>query len=356
MKLLTFLRNTAGAAGMAFLLLVSCTKDKDYQLSQPSDNPSPNAITPGEASANDVVTLTGSGLGGVMTIVFERDSVLARFNPAFNTDNAVIFRIPEDAIPSTQKIVFTNRAGKQFSVSIKVLGNPIVSSVSNYNFAKDSIITLTGKNLSDVTKVAFADAGTDVTIVSKTNTTLTVKMPATTLTRTFLKVTNGTGTITTTQEFVNVDKAYVIFADTYGAGIENGSWGPAEISTTVFKSGNASFAATYKKGNWSADGFAAWSNGFTYSADYKYMTFWVKGGSTELTFYLTGDQRSIGYGNSDRNTPITVPANVWTYFKLPMSSIDLWNKGTLSKQLGFWIAGPDTQDETIYIDDVFFVK
>jgi len=51
-----------------------------------------------------------------------------------------------------------------------------------------------------------------------------------------------------------------------------------------------------------------------------------------------------------------VPAKVWTYFKIPLSKLKLWDKGTPVKQLGFRIKGPDAQDETFYIDDLLLVK
>ncbi|BAV09486.1 IPT/TIG domain-containing protein [Filimonas lacunae] len=357
MKSLITIRNIAGGALMACLVLGSCKKDKDYRLTSASANPAPGTIDPGEAPANAMITLTGSGLGDIRTIVFDSGQVNAELNPAFNTDNAVLFRVPLDAYPASQNIVFTNGLGKQFSVPFKVLGFAVISDVSNYNFVAGDVITLTGKNLADVTEVTLVeDATATVTIVSKTATTLTIKMPATTKTRSALYITNGAGTITTTQEFVNMAYVFVIFAEGYGDDVQNGSWGPAGISTTVAKSGTMSFQAGYNKGNWSADGFASWTKGIAYNADYKYLSFWVKGGSEDLTFYITGDKRAGGYGNADVSAPILVPAKVWTYFKISLTSLDLWNKGTPFNQLGWWVKGPDSQDETLYFDDVILVK
>jgi hypothetical protein len=303
----------------------------------------------------------GNGLGAIRTIVFDSGSVSASFNPNFNTDQALLFRVPTDAIPGKQTITFTNSLGVKFSVPFTVLGYPIIQSVSDYDFGSGTsesyTLTLTGKNLADVTSVVFSGTTTNVTIVSKSETSLVITMPPTTLTRTKLDITNlQAGTSTTTQEFVNVDQAFQIFTDDYGTGIQNGSWGPAAISTTVFKAGTASFAATYQKGNWSADGFANWGNGIAYDANYTYFTFWVKGGSQDYTLYLTGGGRSAGFGNADQGIPVSVPANVWTYFKLPLSTLGFWNGGSPFQQIGWWIKGPDAQDETFYFDDVLFVK
>lgn len=318
--------------------------------------PNANALDPKEAAANDVLTLTGSGLSNIQSIVFDKGMVPAAFNPNFNTDKAVIFRVPDTAYGGPQNIIFTKTNGQTFSVGFSVIALATISDVSNYNFTSGGNVTITGNNLDDVSKVVLTGTQTEATIVSKTKKELVVSFPQTDMSRATLDITNASGTVTTTQEFVNMDKALVIFADDYMNGFQNASWGPAAVSTTVAKSGTSSFAATYNKGNWSADGFANWYPGLDYAADYKFLTFWVKGGSIDYTLYVTGDQRAGGYGNADQSAPVIVPANVWTYFKIPLSTLDLWNKGSNFKQLGFWIKGPDAQDETFYFDDVMLVK
>jgi len=334
------------------MLVTACKKDDEPGTATPVAD----AIDPGEAKGGDVLTLTGKGLSGITSIVFEKDSVPAGFNPNFNTDNALIFRVPDTASGGAQNILITNRSGKQVKVAFNVIALPSVTSASNYNFSAGESLTLTGNNLQDVSAVKLTGTSTVLTIVSKSKKQLVITLPATTLNSSFLDITNSTGTITTTQEFVNRDVAYHIFTDNYGAGWDNGSWGAASVSTEVFKAGTASFKATYGKGNWSANGFASWSIGFDYSPDYKYLTFWIKGGAKDRTFFITGDQRDGGYGNSDTSAPILVPATVWTYYKVPLSTLKLWSKGTKSKQLGFFIQGPDDQDETLHFDDVMVIK
>ncbi len=338
-------------------MICSCEKNKDgSSISKASTTPQPNPIEPGQAPSNEVLTLTGSGIGGVASIVFEIDSVPATFNPNFNTNNAIVFRVPTDALPGDQHIIFKNTAGVEFKVPFKVLGLPAILDVSDYNFSANGQLTLTGKNLADVSRVSFQGGTTELEVVSKTATSIVIKMPATTaFAQAKLVMTNEAGTVTTTQEFVNIDNAFRIFTDNYENGFENGSWGPASISNTVSKRGTSSFMATYNQGNWSADGFANWG-GLAYSADYKFLSFWIKGGLIDHTFYITGDQRAGGYGNSDRTMPILVPASVWTYYKIKMSDLELWKKGGDLKQLGWWIPGPDNANETLYFDDVIFIK
>jgi hypothetical protein len=262
--------------------------------------------------------------------------------------------VPDTANGGVQNIVLTNRLGAQVKVPFNVVALPLVNTASNYNFTADTQITLDGNNLADVTAVTLDGTTVSATIVSQTKKQMVIKMPATTINSAKLVITNSTGPVTTSQVFVNLDNAYKIFTDDYNNGFENGSWGPASVSTEFAKSGTKSFKAGYNKGNWSADGFANW-NGIAAMPAYNYLSFWVKGASQDYTLYVTGDARAGGYGNSDRSVPITVPAKVWTYFKIPMTTLELWKKGPM-KQLGFWIEGPEKQDEVFYFDDVILVK
>jgi hypothetical protein len=334
---------------MMAIFFSACKKDK-------SDNPVANKISPDSASGGVVLTLTGSGLADMRSIVFDNANVPAPFNPTLNSDGAIIFRVPDTAYGGPQNIIFTNADGRSVSVPFKVIALPTISDVSNYNFTGGTEITLTGNNLDDVSSVVFTGNGASVTIVSQVKRSMVIRMPASTFDRSTLDITNTSGKMTTSQEFVNMDNAYKIFTDDYGPTWENASWGPAAISSTVAKSGTKSFAATYNQGNWSADGFASWNVGMTYDASYKFLTFWVKGGSQDYTLYVTGDKRAGGYGNSDQTAPINISANVWNYFKIPLSSLDLWHSGNVFKQLGFWIKGPDPQTETFYYDDVMIIK
>lgn len=334
------------------LIIASCTKEEQSE-SKASSNPVADKLDPEKASGNTVLTLTGSGLGGITSVVFEKGNVPASFNPTLNTDRALIFRVPDTANGGAQNIILTNSLGAQLKVPFNVVALPLVNTASNYNFVEGTEITLVGNNLQDVTSITL-DGAAAASIVSQSKKELVVKMPATTVNSAKLVLTNSTGPITTSQVFVNLDKAYKIFTDDYGNGFENGSWGPASVSSAFAKSGVKSFKAGYNKGNWSADGFANW-NGVASMPEYNYLSFWVKGASADYTLYVTGDARAGGYGNSDRSVPIAVPANVWTYFKIPMTTLELWKKGPM-KQLGFWIEGPEKQDEAFYFDDVILVK
>jgi len=343
----------------AVCILHACSK-QDFKDGSPQvrpGNPVLSSISTDSASGGAVITLKGTGLGDMRSIVFDKGDVPASFYTTLNTENALIFNVPDTAFGGPQNIIFTNSDGKTLVVPFRVLAYPSISSLSNYDFTGGSEITLTGNNLEDVSRVIFTGTAESITIVSQSKKELVIELPASEINRATLDITNATGTITTTQELVNIDKAYQIFTDGYGEGWGDGSWGdPGFISTTEFKTGSKSVAKTYAKGNWHLINFVNWWPGLEYDPGYKFLTVWIKGGSADMSLYLTGDKRPAGFGNGDQSIPLNIPANQWTYFKIPLSQVDLWAQGSPVNQIGFWIKGPDNQDETFYFDDLLLVK
>lgn len=335
------------------LFLASCTKEVESQ-STASSNPKVDSISPGFGSGNDVLTLTGSGLGDIVSIVFDNGAVKSSLNPAFNTNNAVIFRVPDTANGGQQNIVLTNRIGKEIIVPFNVIALVTINSASEYNFTEGSEITLTGNNLADVNKVVLTGTSSEATIVSQSKKELVIKMPAASVNRAKLDITNASGTVTTTQEFVNVDKAFKIFTDDYAPGFQNASWGSDNfISTSVFKRGTASVGKTFAKDNWHQFGFG-WTS--ISNDNYTYLSFWIKGASKDYDLWISTPTSPGGFASFESANKISVPANVWTYFKIPVSTLKLWANGTSFNQIGWRIQGPSAQDETFYLDDIMLVK
>lgn len=348
-------RSYIAFALLAFAGLAACEKDTDGRPEYKPGTPVATALAPDSASGGSVVVLNGTGLGDMRTIVFEKENIPAGFQPTLNTDKALIFRVPEEAIGGQQNITFTNSAGKSVSVSFRVLAYPTINEVSNYNFTKDTQITLTGNNLDDVSSVKLSGTGDAVTIVSKEKKSMVIKMPATTVTRATLDIRNTTGAMKTTQEFVNMDKVFPIFTDDYAKGIADASWGDAAaISKTEFKSGTASVGKNFQKGNWHLIGFSL--PGLAYSADYTYLSGWIKGASADYTLYVTTDAGAGAFGDYIEKNAINVKAGTWTYFKIKLTDMDFWKAGSTLKSLGFRIKGPDKQDEVFYFDDLVLIK
>jgi hypothetical protein len=336
-------------------IFTACDLERDAPAPA-SDNPTVTEIKPALAPANTVLTLKGSGLGDIRSITFEKENINAPVIPTFNTEGALIFRVPIEAVPGVQKIKFKNGKGVEFSTDFNVLGFAAITDVSNYNFVAGNDLTLTGKNLDDVQTVTLTGTTTNVTIKAKTATTLTITMPTTDLNESKLTIVNGAGATTTTQSFVNMDKAFRVFTDVYENGFQDASWGSGGmISTTVFKSGTASVYKDYAAGNWHQLGFG-WN--FINNDNYKYLSFWIKGGTKDLNLYISSGSSPSGFASFDEFSKIAVPANVWTYFKIPVTTLKIWgnNNATAWQQLGWRIQGPDGADERFYLDDVIFIK
>ena len=347
------------STGLAACLLLALLFGMDACKKNSNVTPHASNILPDSASANATLYVTGSGLGNVSSIVFSNGNVPAPFDPIFNTDGAVIFRVPDTALGGPQTITFTNTSGQTFSVPFNVRAFPSVTSASNYDYNAGDTITLTGSNFEKVISVSLKGVSTPATIVSESHHSLQVIMPSNSLSRTNMVITNPTGSDTTSQEFINIANAFVIFANgNYGANIVSGSWGPAAISTAVELTHYPTFAATYDKGDWSADGFAYWSAPyFPTDPSYTYFTFWVYGASVSETYYITSTDAAKGYGNADVSNPIVIPPNTWTYFKLPIQKLGIFSNTSVNfQQIGWYIQGPVSGNETLYFDDVLFVK
>lgn len=317
-------------------------------------NPKAGEITPTQGAANELLTLTGSDLSDIRTIVFEAGNVQADFNPNFNTDKAILFRVPTDAVPGEQNVIMTNKKGATFTVPFNVLGFANITKVSNYNFSEGTEITLTGKNLDDVTQVVFSGTTTEIEILGKTATTLTLRFPASDLIQSTLDITNEAGVAKTTQSFVAIDNAFHIFTDGYADGYQDASWGDGGVVTTdEFKSGTSSVYKNYAAGNWHLMGFG-WTN--TANQDFKYLSFWIKGAAAQYDLYIQSQQSPSGWDTFSDFNKITVPANEWTYFKIPVDNLKLWANGAEWNQLVWRIQGPDGADARFYLDDVIFIK
>lgn len=353
---------------MAFLLpfaavmIAGCVKDRSgVPTIAPSDNPVISGFVVDSAANGAVVTIKGSGLGDIRSIIFEKNGAPAAFNPNLNTAAAIILRVPDTAAGGVQKVTITNSLGKSASADFKVIALASINKADAYSFKADETITLSGLFLDDVSKVIYTGTSTEVQVVGKTKNTLQLKFPGTTAATVKLTITNASGNTDATQEFVNADEAFVFFREGYENGEGDASWGDAAvISSTVFASGTKSLGKKFAKGNWHNLGFG-WS--WIPQGPYKNISFWIKGGLIDHDVWIFAN--SDGGGGHDQAQPasnkIVVKADVWQYFKIPLSQLNLWADGkpannfTINK-LGWFLKGPDNDDETLYLDDVMFIK
>jgi hypothetical protein len=365
---MNYFKNTTAYITLAFfagvLVFSACKKDKGM------DSPTANQLLPGQGAAGEVLTLTGSDLANMQSIVFEKDNVPVPFNPTLNTTNAVIFRVPDTATGGQQNIVFTNIAGKQLLVPFNVLAFPKVTDVSDYNFENGTTLELMGINLEEVNKVVIHGTNDAATIVSKSKKKLVIKMPATSIARATLDISNPTGMSTTTQEFVYKPNNFIVFDDDWG---KAGAYGIGDIqswsfdcnaykSTTITaKAGASMLQVDYTKGGGGLSTFLGcdWAtNNSTFSKFFKtaFLTFWARTEGADVDLTIAPDNPWSGTdiwgaATATGSKNITVAKGKWTYFKIPADFIT----GDYSR-LDIKIGGSGALKTTVYFDDIIMVK
>ncbi|MDB5111530.1 MAG: hypothetical protein JWR67_2644 [Mucilaginibacter sp.] len=347
-------------------------------VTTPNYSPVITALDSTTATGNlgNYYALMGSNLGTTTNIAINGMSVY--FNRALNSDNTIIFSIPSNIPyiqPQPNTIVLTTLHGTVTYKFTVLPPPPTILGQSDFDFIAGSQITLTGKGFANVSAVKLRSTGDVITIVSQNDSTLVMKMPKSTATESALLFTYSSGAktgiqVASTAIFNDLDNGYTIFsANSFQNGWSDNSWAhPSGLSTAASHSGTASIIASYPAGGWQIEGWS--SPGVAYDPAYKYLTFWVKGGTAAHTLVLVGDQMKGGYGQVQNASAyaaqlVTVPPNVWTFFKIPLGPpsststtlLKFWANGTVAKQLGFFLQGQSGDvNETMYFDEVAFIK
>lgn len=339
-----------------------------------SGQPQPFDSITDAGKIGDYYLIEGANLGSATSVAF--NGVSAYFNRAMITDHSILVSIPQN-VPTfgpkaTDTLTITTLHGVAKYKFVILTPPPTVSGVSNYNFSAGDQITLTGIGFGSVKSVNLAGVTTACSIESQSDTVMVLQFPSTNITQAKLVFSYTSGgsmdTAQSTQQFVDVDNAYQIFTDNYQNGWGSWSWGAASPSTKEVKRGTASFSAQFGANSWWIDGFRQGGGGATdgipFTAGYNYLSFWVFGGTADETVYI--EFGNAGFANSKPGNfinAIDVPPGVWTYYKIPVSSL-LWNTSTgswsdnrsnLLNTIAFFMPG-NTVTETLYFDDVILVK
>jgi hypothetical protein len=353
-----------------------------YKINQLGPQPVPfDSVTTAGRLGNYYV-IEGNNLGDATTVTF--NGFTAYFNRAFSTDHSILVQLPSktpyygpQANDSLVVVTTHGQAGYKFSI---IAPAPTVSSYSDNDFTSKNAFQMTLKGVGFGTVTAVTLKGTlsgssPVNIVSVNDSVLILSFPSTTVTRGVLTFAYGAGSALTaigSQELVNIDAAYRIFANSATVnGWGSWSYDPAGVSNvlgvTSMQSFNMPFAANgYKvEGLRNGDGTAA--SGLAYSSTYTYLVFYVYGGSAQETMYIEwGGGPNAGFKNNNVTNAInavTVLPNQWNYFKIPISSL-LWNAGPTnwaanSSQLlntcGFFMYA-NKVTEQFYFDDIVLVQ
>jgi hypothetical protein len=332
------------------ITLSACRKDGDGHPDISSGSLVADKLSPDSAGSGSLLTLTGTGLGDIRSIVFDKNSAPASFYSTLNTSTALIFRVPDTATRGQQNIVLTNGAGKQVLVPFKVLPFALVNSAFPTDFEPGTLVTLNGNNLDVLSKVVLSGTTTEATIVSRSLNRAVVQMPATPVTKAQLVLTTTAGDKVTTMEFVNVQQATAhIFTDSLVNPAQSWSWGGTYTpSADDVVTGSKSLKAAYDPaGTWGGLQIGMGSE-LPIPAGSKYFAFWAKGADADkkVTVQIKGNNWT-----TDNKTEITVPAGKWTYFKLELGSF-IPNVSSVSV-IVFQI---HEDGKTIYYDNIMFIK
>ncbi|MDX1954018.1 MAG: IPT/TIG domain-containing protein [Chitinophagaceae bacterium] len=325
------------------MVFTGCEKDKDGSPEVDTGSMASGELNPGSAAGGQVVTLTGSGIGQIRSIVFDKNNVPAPFTSTLNTASDLIFRVPDTAYGGPQNVIFTNADGKTLSVPFSVIALPNVTSAFPTDFQAGTEITLTGNNLDDVSEVLLEGTTDACTIVSKTRRQMVISMPVSTANRAKLKITNSSGNRITDMEFVNVDRALAVFREQLDNGFENWGWGGTYAASPEDKiTGTNGLKAAYDPGGaWG--GMQLGNGGSIDVTGYKYFAFWAKGADVDknVQFYLNWSNVKV----------ITIPANKWTYFKYELATNYAGINPINNVTFQIFDAG-----KTIFFDNIIFFK
>lgn len=324
------------------VLVMGCEKDRDGSPDIKTGAMSSGTINPNSAAGGEVITLTGTGIGQVRSIVFDKNNVPAPFLSTLNTDANLVFRVPDTAFGGPQNVIFTNADGKTLSVPFSVIALPNVTAAFPTDFEAGTQVTLTGNNLDDVTAVVL-DGTTDAcTIVSQTRKQMVISMPLSTADRAKLKLTNASGVRITDMEFVNVSRAITVFTEQLNNGFENWGWGGTFAASADDKiTGTSSMKAAFDPaGSW---GGMQLGNGGQSTLRLTGIFLWVKGADVDKNF-----QFWLNWGNQK---VITIPANKWTYFRYELATN--YPGVTSVNNVTFQIVDAG---KTVYFDNIMFFK
>lgn len=122
------------------------------------DAPAPviESVDPAFGPAETLVVFKGSNLNDLETLSFSGQEV--NFNNAYNSDNALLFRVPTNIPLGDHEVVFTTSGGSSSTNFRVTLEAPEVFNVSPEFASSGDIVTITGKNFFDPVTVYFHDS------------------------------------------------------------------------------------------------------------------------------------------------------------------------------------------------------
>ncbi len=328
---------------VGLLALAGCKKDEVIPT------PGNLALTPAEALPGALVTVTGSGLADIQTILF--GEVNAPFNPVFNTDGALLIRVPAAAKFGAQKITLLNKGGesKKVQLDFKVLQSPpLVRDFKPSEGAPGDTITITGEVFDNLEAVKFGEI--TAIIIAKTKTEIKVRVPEGVQKAPITVVTAG-GSKESTNSFAPKGLGLFIFDDEMKAPWQSWSWAKVTMDDeSHIKAGKKNLKVVFP--GWSALWFNTGSLDVAIDASkYTVLKFWIHAGEDSdekklQVFYRDEDKAEPEAG---KGKVITIKKGVWQEVTL-----DLKDLGSAKKIKGVFFQefGNAGDQGAVYFDDI----
>ena len=294
--------------------------------------------------------IIGSNLGSTKTIAINGVSIY--FNRALNSDNTVIFNIPNTVPfeqPQSNTIVLTTLHGSVTYKFTILQPPPQINSFGPVAGAVGDTVTITGTALEGALSVKFGTV--PAKIVANTSSQIKVLIPAGVV-QAFLFVTTVGGTTESTASF---GFKYLIYDDALHVGWGGNGGGYSGYSsnlnftnTTHVKRGTSSIEVDFTSNYGALQIGYGGSPAISVSAlGLTAIKFSVYGGNG----VKTGDKLQVVINGNYNGTTVTMTAGAYTDFTIPLST--LGNPLNISE---FVLQAQGTAvPSTIYVDDIGFI-
>ena len=138
------------------------------------DAPMITSIDPVFGESTTLVTLVGTNLGGITELAFNGEPI--NFNTAYNSDVALLFRVPENLPTGAYEISLTTAGGTALTNFRITLAAPEIYNVTPESAPVGATVEINGKNFFEPLAVEFFD-GIPAEIITKSPDRLTVVVP-----------------------------------------------------------------------------------------------------------------------------------------------------------------------------------
>jgi hypothetical protein len=301
-------------------------------------------VTPMEGTPGTLLTIEGAGLTGLQKVMFGTEN--APFNPVYNTDGALLIRVPAAAKYGAQTITLMNKGGDatKGTLSFNVLQPaPTIESFAPLEAAIGDTLTITGTVFDNLTAVNFGTIPGRV--ISSTTTRIRVKVPDKTEKGPIEVVTKG-GAVKSAVDFAPKGSGLYIYDETIIGTWQNWSWAKVVLGDTekAYK-GTKAVKVSYT-------GYSAfWFNNPNPvdAAKFGTLKFWIFGGAgtdnkSVKVFYTDNDKATAETG---KGMNISVKPGVWQEFALPLKNLGgaVKVKSILFQEIGGKTLDPVWYDE-----------